>query len=639
MLIFNGKKYFVPVFTIPSGSDVSGADALPNQVIEGVKFVGKNGVVETGTMPIYDTTPALAGYEGTNDNGELVFMGNITNKPMVVEDEVYLRVPKSELPTGEIEEVEELPTKGSIRNNLLYLYRNKYYKRKETNVWVFNDVINVPEEAFDKDYHFSFSVVLQNGDVLAMDTMNVYYDTDLFISFYAEDGRSIEDAYEGKYGWGHERYKTITINEMPTDETFVAWLNENAKVIGDWEEYAETTANSDDGETWVFNSELTTINKPFENGFEDVKCSGYMLYDNIDEPFNFCFSTIRFYSDAVRLVNSDGVEICIYYIDNFLYHFRHATITFTELPTDETFIAWLNANATKQTTETETTTALAYTAKSVDELPSDAPDGSMALVYDNDSFIGAWRLNTLCENIEALEPIAEPDGYYEYYIDVNTINRDGIVYRYKYMYFSFNDGVAFDGVGVADDDEGLDATLFENSLYKSQGVELVVFETMPEEMVANFIRANATKAKLLYIRQNGEWVYCGNVNASVNDGNNGDVDTGGGGESENDSPSCLVVIINNSNDPFEVTTKRLVENNEVEDYTEAAYGYGEYSFFYDTQKGSVAILKTTLPCIVRDGDNYDIVYNNSEYVEVDEANQVTYVTIPRDSNTVEIVVG
>lgn len=101
----------------------------------------------------------------------------------------------------------------------------------------------------------------------------------------------------------------------------------------------------------------------------------------------------------------------------------------------------------------------------------------------------------------------------------------------------------------------------------------------------------------------------------------------------------MVVVTNNSTDPIEVNTKRLVENNEVVDITGTARGYGEAAQFSDVQKGSVATLKTTLPCIVRDGVNTDIVYSNSEYVEVDEANQMTYVTIPEDSATVEIVVG
>lgn len=111
-----------------------------------------------------------------------------------------------------------------------------------------------------------------------------------------------------------------------------------------------------------------------------------------------------------------------------------------------------------------------------------------------------------------------------------------------------------------------------------------------------------------------------------------------GGEEDN-SPSCLVVVGNYSTEPFEITVKMLVENNEVVDSTGMANGYGEYAEFHNTQKGSVAILKTTLPVIVRDAYNQEIIYSNSEYVEVDEANQMTYVTIPMDCAVVEIVVA
>ena len=115
-------------------------------------------------------------------------------------------------------------------------------------------------------------------------------------------------------------------------------------------------------------------------------------------------------------------------------------------------------------------------------------------------------------------------------------------------------------------------------------------------------------------------------------------DDNGGGESggeEDDSPFCLVVVANNSTDPIEVTTKKLTVNSEVVDDVGTAPGYGEYTMFHDVLKGSVATLKTTLPCTVQDGENNDI----SEYVEVDEVNQMTYVTIPEDSDTIEIHVG
>lgn len=50
MLIFNGKKYFVPFI---SGSGI-GANATPEQVLPGVKFVGANQIVEEGAMPIIE---------------------------------------------------------------------------------------------------------------------------------------------------------------------------------------------------------------------------------------------------------------------------------------------------------------------------------------------------------------------------------------------------------------------------------------------------------------------------------------------------------------------------------------------------------------------------------------------------------
>ena len=56
-----------------------------------------------------------------------------------------------------------------------------------------------------------------------------------------------------------------------------------------------------------------------------------------------------------------------------------------------------------------------------------------------------------------------------------------------------------------------------------------------------------------------------------------------GGEEDN-SPSCLVVVGNYSTEPFEITVKMLVENNEVVDSTGMANGYGEYAEFHNTQK-------------------------------------------------------
>ena len=91
MLIFNGKKYFVPIFT-GTGGDVLGADALPNQVIEGVKFVGAYGKIEEGTLPIHRGVvhpDEIRGIEGSDDN--LYF--SVPMERSVVENSVTVAVP------------------------------------------------------------------------------------------------------------------------------------------------------------------------------------------------------------------------------------------------------------------------------------------------------------------------------------------------------------------------------------------------------------------------------------------------------------------------------------------------------------------------------------------------------------------
>ena len=104
--------------------------------------------------------------------------------------------------------------------------------------------------------------------------------------------------------------------------------------------------------TWVFNDVLTQIDKPFENGDELVSCSGVVLYDAYDEKQDFQFSKILFHrspetADEIILRNANEDEHSIYYGSEFCYGFEHRTITFTEEPIDEVFIAWLRANATK----------------------------------------------------------------------------------------------------------------------------------------------------------------------------------------------------------------------------------------------------------------------------------------------------
>lgn len=102
MLIFNGKTYFVPFI----GSDkVAGADATPDQVEEGVKFVGANGVVEDGKLPFYDGTDMNAAVYDSND--EYAYIQSWVDKKSIIEDVVYSKVPLSQFGNAEAEYVVE----------------------------------------------------------------------------------------------------------------------------------------------------------------------------------------------------------------------------------------------------------------------------------------------------------------------------------------------------------------------------------------------------------------------------------------------------------------------------------------------------------------------------------------------------
>ncbi len=73
MLIFNGKKYFVPIFT-GTGGDVLGADALPSQVVDGVKFVGKEGFVQVGAMPIVGMPRPTINVDADEEESEIIIV-------------------------------------------------------------------------------------------------------------------------------------------------------------------------------------------------------------------------------------------------------------------------------------------------------------------------------------------------------------------------------------------------------------------------------------------------------------------------------------------------------------------------------------------------------------------------------------
>ncbi len=71
-------------------------DARSEYVCEGLTFTSENGVCIAGTMPIYDYTPMPAWYSESTDT-DFVFGGGLENPiSTVLEDELYIKVPKTE---------------------------------------------------------------------------------------------------------------------------------------------------------------------------------------------------------------------------------------------------------------------------------------------------------------------------------------------------------------------------------------------------------------------------------------------------------------------------------------------------------------------------------------------------------------
>lgn len=200
--------------------------------------------------------------------------------------------------------------------------------------WVLNDTVNgigLPGEQIIYNVNFASNNVTYNQ-------IKLMEGNRLRIEDLAYNNTSV---YNRTDGWVGEAYKTITITSKLSefdDPTFIAWLQANAT------KQEESQIESVVG-TWVFNDggaldNLSNSTTPFDvefmcNGkaYGSMKCdedSGgegmWSLYyvktpTNIDEAYGW---GIGWYDQTYR------------------------TINITSEPTDETFIAWLKANATKQ---------------------------------------------------------------------------------------------------------------------------------------------------------------------------------------------------------------------------------------------------------------------------------------------------
>lgn len=96
----------VTVNPIPSKyKDTTGANATPAQVIEGSKFLGANGVVETGTMPIYEDGSAYLYENSMDDEGNFYWGCYFESNVIIPEGESSFKIPSSEFGNAKASDV------------------------------------------------------------------------------------------------------------------------------------------------------------------------------------------------------------------------------------------------------------------------------------------------------------------------------------------------------------------------------------------------------------------------------------------------------------------------------------------------------------------------------------------------------
>jgi hypothetical protein len=200
-------------------------------------------------------------------------------------------------------------------------------------------------------------------------------------------------------GWSNERYKTIEITEEPTDETFITWLKANAtkQVVVDNGVYYKFQLS--DGKTWTFNDELnfdglevgvkyvadyeSEHTNVMNIGFSVTETSGVLSLNFIEFKYGGDYPTRVYLSDVLWGMPPGWLSEA----------YKH--ITFITLPTDETFLTWLRANATEakgnwQKYEMESTSVLVAKVihadnkitlpNAINYLPKNSPNGSIAII-------------------------------------------------------------------------------------------------------------------------------------------------------------------------------------------------------------------------------------------------------------------
>lgn len=171
----------------------------------------------------------------------------------------------------------------------------------------------------------------------------------------------------------------IEVDELPTEN-----IDTNAFYYCDGKYYKFQPS---DGKTWIFNDELNfdglEIDKKYEVNYTYLnseasyigftygeRAGGVYALNYVEYKYGGDFTTPMYHTDALWGMPKGWLN------------YSAKTITFTEMPTDETFLMWLKSNATEVAGEWRSCVfgSAIVECDSPDELPEDADDGSISLI-------------------------------------------------------------------------------------------------------------------------------------------------------------------------------------------------------------------------------------------------------------------
>ena len=155
--------------------------------------------------------------------------------------------------------------------------------------------------------------------------------------------------------------------------------------------------------------------------------------------------------------------------------------------------------------------ATAYHVSSVDELPADAVDGSLAVVENSDSIVGVWKFNDELD-FSMLEEELSDDGEYVGVIKFIS-NMIGYKLEFEEMPFYEDEPVAFSYYNQT-------LSTYNEDVYASGGwkssaeKEIEILEDPDDNVISTFIKTNCNRLSgghTLYSRENGKWVSKGEI--------------------------------------------------------------------------------------------------------------------------------